>query len=423
MKYKKRLALFSGLIATLLILPLGAGCMRTSVAAQGWSGVTGADGRLFYLTTVAGTGGGGFLGCNASSPLSQLLVLSGSDGGVLNTINFQESTVFYGASAVSGEFAYIPGYNGRLYRVNVVTGGTPQSVAVGSGKPQPIVGGVAVADGKVFVGSVDGRLYAFDASLERLWDFKTGDVIWSTPVVSGNTVYIGSFDKNIYAIDIATGNKKWSYALQGAVMAAPVVSGGMVYVASLDRHIYAFDAESGMLVWQFPAEGAANAPSNWFWATPVLVDGKLYAPNTDGRVYVIDAQNGSLTAELKTSGSILSSPVTVDGRVVLVTEEGDIYSINTVTQQFEGSAYRLRTVASASVSNAQLTARASLATLNGMVYVQTSDPVRVFEFNPATREAQEIGTRQSTSTAPPTSSTNTTAVVTTTVTVTVTTTG
>lgn len=427
MKYKNRLALFVGLVAVILAIPMSSGCMRTSVAAQGWSGIANANGQLFYLNTITGSGGGGFLSCSAPDSQSQMIILNAGDGGVANTIALPESTVFYGNPVISDGYAYVTGYNGRIYRINVTSGGTPQSAYLNTSKPRPIVGGAAVANGMVFAASIDGRLYALDATtLVKQWDFETKNTIWSTPAVYDNTVYIGSFDKSIYALNAASGEENWSYATQGAIVATPIVSGGLVYIASLDRHVYALDAASGELVWQYPTADATNPPRNWFWATPVLVDGKLYAPNTDGGIYIIDAREGSLVDKIDVEGSIISSPVAVGGNVIVATEEGDIYTINTATQRLEGARCRLRTVPSSStLSNANLKVRASLSTANGMVYVQSTDPGRVFEFSPATNEAWEIGTRQSSSTNPPSpSSTATvTTTVTTTTTVTVTTTG
>ena len=416
MKSKKSLILFVGLIVALLAMPLSAGCMgRTVAAAQGWSGIAGADGQLHYLTTVPGTGGGGFLGCGAATPQSQLITLSATDGGVLRTMTFQESTVFYGAPVIVDGIGYLAGYNGLVYRVDTVSGGTPKSVRLGD-RSQAIVGGVAVAGGRIFVASVGGSLYALDANtLDELWEFSAENVIWSTPIVSGDTVYIGSFDRTMYALDVSNGQKKWSYTTDGAIVATPIVSEGMVYVASLDRHLYALDIASGDLTWQFPAADATDIP-NWFWATPVLIDGKIYAPNTNGQIYVINAEDGNLASELTTSGSIVSSPVIVGEKVVFVTEKGDVYVVNTTSQQFDGNPFSLRTVPASGTSNTNLIVRATLSTLDGLVYIQTTNPSRVFEFDPNTKDAREIGTKQSVATSPPPSSAVT-------VTVTVTTTG
>ena len=84
--------------------------------------------------------------------------------------------------------------------------------------------GVAIGEGKVYVGTVDGRLIALD--------MKTGKVAWDTklidsqkltvgftgaPLYAKNTVIIGSQGGEwpgrgpIFAVDAATGKKKWEF--------------------------------------------------------------------------------------------------------------------------------------------------------------------------------------------------------------------
>jgi outer membrane protein assembly factor BamB len=42
---------------------------------------------------------------------------------------------------------------------------------------------------------------------QTLWVFKTNGKIWSSPAVANGIVYIASFDRNVYAINAATGTK------------------------------------------------------------------------------------------------------------------------------------------------------------------------------------------------------------------------
>jgi len=50
-------------------------------------------------------------------------------------------------------------------------------------------------------GSGDGNVYALAASDgSQRWQVQTGDAVLSTPAVVNGTVYVGSFDNNIYAL-------------------------------------------------------------------------------------------------------------------------------------------------------------------------------------------------------------------------------
>ena len=58
------------------------------------------------------------------------------------------------------------------------------------------------SDGTVYVGSYDKKLYAINGkSGVKLWEFNTGNQVNSSPAIgSDGTVYVGSFDKKLYAI-------------------------------------------------------------------------------------------------------------------------------------------------------------------------------------------------------------------------------
>jgi eukaryotic-like serine/threonine-protein kinase len=63
-----------------------------------------------------------------------------------------------------------------------------------------------VANGLVYVGSHDGKLYAFDAtcktSCRPLWSFTAGDWIESSPAVVNGVIYFGSRDHKLYALGL-----------------------------------------------------------------------------------------------------------------------------------------------------------------------------------------------------------------------------
>lgn len=76
----------------------------------------------------------------------------------------------------------------------------------------------------LFVGSYDKQLYALDAlDGKKLWAFSTLGLIASSPVVYDKQVFIGSYDKNIYALDIKTGVKNWFFEINGLIDVSPVV--------------------------------------------------------------------------------------------------------------------------------------------------------------------------------------------------------
>jgi outer membrane protein assembly factor BamB len=110
------------------------------------------------------------------------------------------------------------------------------------------------SDGTVYVGSGDMKVYALNgATGAKKWEFLTGDEVSSSPAIgSDGTVYVGSWDKKVYALNGATGSKKWEFLTGGGVFSSPSIgSDGTVYVASTDQKVYAIASSS---------EGLATSP-------------------------------------------------------------------------------------------------------------------------------------------------------------------
>jgi hypothetical protein len=87
---------------------------------------------------------------------------------------------------------------------------------------------------------------AFNNPGKKLWEFEAGDSVGSSPAIgSDGTVYVGSDDKNLYALDGKTGKKLWKFETGGGVGSSPAIgSDGTVYVGSYDNKLYAIKTES-----------------------------------------------------------------------------------------------------------------------------------------------------------------------------------
>ena len=74
----------------------------------------------------------------------------------------------------------------------------------------------AVMDGYLFVGSTanNNGLYAVNANTgAKLWDFTSGDSVFSSPAIAGGIVYFGSSNNSkVYALDAKTGTPVWTFS-------------------------------------------------------------------------------------------------------------------------------------------------------------------------------------------------------------------
>jgi outer membrane protein assembly factor BamB len=102
------------------------------------------------------------------------------------------------------------------------------------------------SDGTVYVGSGDNKLYAINGkSGVKLWEFETGSVVYSPAIGSDGTVYVGSSDRKLYAINPKSGVKLWEFETGDFVTSSPAIgSDGTVYVGSMDKKLYAIKTDS-----------------------------------------------------------------------------------------------------------------------------------------------------------------------------------
>ena len=92
-----------------------------------------------------------------------------------------------------------------------------------------------------------------------LWEFVTGDgIAYSSPAIgSDGTVYVGSVDAKLYAINPKSGVKLWEFETGHVVDSSPAIgSDGTVYVGSWDNKLYAIKTDSkGLAKSPWPMRG------------------------------------------------------------------------------------------------------------------------------------------------------------------------
>lgn len=165
----------------------------------------------------------------------------------------------------------------------------------------PLRGALTLGNGKLFGGSSDGKIYAFDsANGEARWSYDYGSPFNSQPVVSGSRVYIGSEDGNLLALDEATGKLLWHYRTKGAVRGAVANGNDIVYFGSGDSYVYAVNATSGRLIWRKRTGAGVEAV--------VRTSEELLVASLDNFVYKFSL-TGARLWKRRLTGRIFSQPL------------------------------------------------------------------------------------------------------------------
>jgi outer membrane protein assembly factor BamB len=166
-----------------------------------------------------------------------------------------------------------------------------------------------------------GFIAALDADSGRtLWKFEAG-AIESSPLLLGNTLYFGSWDRKIYALDVRTRKVRWTYETDDRVVAAPAHSGGTIYVGTNGGRLYAINARTGRLRWR--AESFSRfGRREYFYATPAVAYGRVFIGNTDGTIYAFGARSGRLLWARQAGTYVYAAPAVWRKTVYVGTWDG-----------------------------------------------------------------------------------------------------
>lgn len=200
----------------------------------------------------------------------------------------------------------------------------------------PVYSSPIVHKNKVFVGSYDRNLYALDAMTGKvLWTFPTGGELLGTPVVADGTVYFGAKDNKVYAIDAESGKLLWDYETQGAVLTSVLYHDQKVFAGSQDLYFYALDASKNAKadsrrVWRMRLPEPIELYSG-IYASPAFGEGSIFIAGKSGGIYAVDPKSGGRNWQRKTASAIYSSPVVRDGVFYVATYERKLYALNAKT--------------------------------------------------------------------------------------------
>ena len=104
--------------------------------------------------------------------------------------------------------------------------------------------------------------------------------IVASPAVTNTSLYVGDLQGRLYAVDPVSGEELWRFEAQGGIYASPVVVDQRVYIATQEGWLYAVDAGDGQPLWQLSLNSPVNQPLAY-------ANGHFYLRTDDGRLHAI----------------------------------------------------------------------------------------------------------------------------------------
>ena len=287
------------------------------------------------------SGGTLFIGADSG----RLFALSPSTGQELWNRSFGEFATVQSTPAVHDDALFVGCQNGSgsgLFALNATDGSVVWSIPDDTG----IAASPAYMDGTVYSASLNGTVLAANATTgEVLWQTVYEGEVWTSPALDDNCLYGGTTTGTFFSLWLDTGAERWNltYPSGWTVFSTPVVSGGSVY-AGFSNHgrlageMVALNASTGRPVWTHYSEG--------IYSTPAVAENAVYAhvwnktaggsflfalpskdPNGDGII-----SEGELLWSFQTldfEGG--SSPLVTDNLVVVGSTDDNLYAVNRTT--------------------------------------------------------------------------------------------
>ena len=148
-----------------------------------------------------------------------------------------------------------------------------------------------------------------------VWTARTGRRFTSPLEVRDSTIYGGSVDRKVYAVDVRTGVLRWSTRLSGMVIGGVLLAGDTVYAATSrpEGRVYALGRLTGKEIWR--------TSTNPIGAPLALVDGVLVAQTQRGEVLGLDPATGRVRWRRRAGvARVAAMPAGAGGLLVATTD-------------------------------------------------------------------------------------------------------
>jgi outer membrane protein assembly factor BamB len=245
--------------------------------------VSADDGRKLWTVETEAT-------IHASANIAGARIIFANDASDIFCLNAADGKVLWkgkggdrinSAPAVGGGLAYFTGCDAQLRGFDLSSGQEKLAAdmqAMSGGSPVLLQDRLIVAtdQGRVLAVSLDGK--------KTLWTYAQvveEAMVYATPAAAEGVVVVGARDRQVHAIDLETGKRKWTFKTRGDVDASAVISDGRVYVGSQDKKLYVLDLKTGRMIWKFNAGRSIDGAA-------AIGSGVVVVADSAGNVYCLE---------------------------------------------------------------------------------------------------------------------------------------
>lgn len=161
-------------------------------------------------------------------------------------------------------------------------------------------------------------------SVEPRWKFTTEDEIRGTPMSYRDFIFVGSYDTNLWALNVSSGAFVWKYATHGGIAASPAIdeANRLLLIGSEDNSFYALDYRTGKLNWSYATQDKIRSTAS----VATQLDAVFFGSD-DGHLYALGTASGRFLWKYQIGESIRTRPYVSNEVVIVGSESGEIFGI------------------------------------------------------------------------------------------------
>ncbi|GAB3023603.1 CARDB domain-containing protein [Natronobiforma cellulositropha] len=193
----------------------------------------------------------------------------------------------YSDPSLHDDVLYVGSRDGTLYALEAATGEEVWSVDTGG----DVLSAPVVAEGRVHVVSMieeeeEHVLSAHDITDgTEAWTFEVWEWMWASPAYAEGRLIVSvgeGGDRTVGTVDAETGERDEDWELEADVnMETPAVAGDTLVFGGNDGYVHAVDVETGDERWTYEI-------GDGFDSSPTVADGTVYIGSQDGRYYALE---------------------------------------------------------------------------------------------------------------------------------------
>jgi serine/threonine protein kinase len=159
-------------------------------------------------------------------------------------------------------------------------------------------------------------------AIQPKWTFKTEDEIRCSPTTVRDLALVGSYDTNMWAVKLQTGELVWKFATRGGIASSPAVdeSSKLVVFGSEDFSLYAVDFRTGRINWSYATKDRVRS-------TPRIAHEHVFFGSDDGKVYALGLGTGRFLWSYDMASPVRSRPFVTNDLVIVGAESGEVIAL------------------------------------------------------------------------------------------------